>query len=80
MIQDLEEQQMETNDAFAKLTYDSTSKGAKSDTFHTNLFITYYDDVLGPFFFFFLGGWGGGGLKLKDSRVFEKEIRRSTQI
>ena len=26
------------------------SKGAKSHTYHTNLFITYYDDVLGPIF------------------------------
>ena len=27
------------------------SKGAKSHTYHTNLFITYYYDVLGPIFF-----------------------------
>ena len=44
------------------------SKGAKSHTYHTNLFITYYYDVLGPIFFV--------ALKPKDSRVLEKEIRR----
>ena len=48
--------------------FDSMSKGAKSDTYHTNLFITYYYDVLGPIFLV--------ALKLKDSRVLEKEIRR----
>ena len=45
--------------------FDSMSKGAKSDTYHTNLFITYYYDVLGPIFLV--------ALKLKDSRVLEKE-------
>ena len=38
---------------FEKITvmskYDSMSKGAKSDTYHTNLFITYYY-VLGPIY------------------------------
>ena len=33
-----------------KQAYDSMSKGATSHTYHTNLFITYYDDVLGPIF------------------------------
>ena len=28
----------------------SMSKGAKSHTYHTNLFITYYYDVLAPIF------------------------------
>ena len=31
-------------------TCDTMSKGAKSQTYRTNLFVTYYDDVLGPIF------------------------------
>ena len=51
------------------MTHDSKSKGAKSDTHHTNLFITYYYDVLGPIF---VCGLKAEGLK----RVLKKEIRR----
>ena len=39
---------METQEI--KYIHDSMSKGAKSHTYCTNLFITYYDDVLGPIF------------------------------
>ena len=32
------------------MVHDSMSKDAKPHTYHTNLFITYYCDVLGPIF------------------------------
>ena len=51
------------------IVYGSKLKGAKSDTHHTNLFITYRIMIFLIQFLFV-------ALKLKDSRVLEKEIRR----
>ena len=54
------------------MTIDSNSKGAKSDTHHTNLFITYYYDVLGPIF---VCGLKAEGLKSASERN-QKEARK----
>ena len=52
--------------------YNSKSKGAKSDTHHTNLFITYYYDVFGPVF---VCGLKAEGLK-SAWEINQKEARK----